>query len=127
MINNDRRTERRRIGDIGETIACDFLKSRGFHIIERNYLRKWGEIDIVAEKAGVVHFVEVKSVNHETLGSIRPEENMHRGKIQRLMRTIETYLLHKKLNSEFQLDLVTVKMHTETRRAKIELFENIVV
>jgi putative endonuclease len=127
MINIDRKTEKRRLGDIGENIACDFLEKRGFKIVERNYLRKWGEIDIVAQKGGVVRFVEVKSVNHETEGSIRPEENMHPGKIKRLLRTIETYLLHKKLNSAFQLDLVTVKMNPQTRQARVELFENIVV
>jgi len=48
MVN---RTEKRKLGDIGENIACDFLKSRGFEIIERNYLRKWGEIDIVTRKS----------------------------------------------------------------------------
>ena len=63
-VKPDNRTEKRKLGDIGENIACDFLKRRGFEIIERNYLRKWGEIDIVARKRNVIRFVEVKSVNH---------------------------------------------------------------
>jgi len=61
----DNRTEKRRLGDIGENIACDFLKKRGFEILDRNYLKKWGEIDIVARKDSVIHFVEVKSVSRE--------------------------------------------------------------
>jgi len=126
MINLDKRTEKRKLGDIGENIACDFLKSKGFEVLERNYLRQWGEIDIVAKKGGVMRFVEVKSVNHET-GWVRPEENMHPGKIKRLLRTIETYMLHKKLDCDFQLDLITVKMNPQTRQARIELFENIVI
>ena len=132
MFNIDKRTEKRKVGDIGENIACGFLKSKGFEILEKNYLRKWGEIDVVAKKNGVVHFIEVKSaclpvgeVNHET-GTIRPEENMHPGKMKRLRRTIETYLLHRKLECDFQLDLVTVKMNSKTREARVELFENII-
>lgn len=147
MININNRTGRRKLGDIGENIACDFLKSKGFEIVERNYLRQWGEIDIVARKAHIMRFVEVKTVrlvsavseesrrvNHETLmGSgashqqIRPEENMHPGKIKRLVRTIQTYMLHKKLDCDFQLDLITVKIDQKGSRAQIELFENVLI
>ena len=67
-------TEKRRLGDLGENIACSFLEKRGFEIIERNYLRKWGEIDIVTKKGGVVRFIEVKSgVTRGTLDSYRLE------------------------------------------------------
>ncbi|MBX4181397.1 YraN family protein, partial [Candidatus Parcubacteria bacterium] len=65
----DNRTEKRKLGDIGENIACDFLKNRGYTIVERNYLRKWGEIDIVARKGEVIHFVEVKSVSGVSHGT----------------------------------------------------------
>jgi putative endonuclease len=145
MINNDKRTEKRRLGDIGENIACEFLKKHGFGIIERNYLRKWGEIDIVARKGGVIRFVEVKTVTHGTLG-YRPEDNMHPWKLKRLARTIQTYLLHpperlfparttlsgwsragKKQEIDWQLDLITVKMDMNTHRARVELIENIVI
>ena len=132
MINNnkDNRTEKRRLGDIGENIACDFLRKHGFEIIERNYLRKWGEIDIVARKADVIRFVEVKSVSGVTTKERpmrRPEENMHPWKLKRLGRVIQTYLLHKKLECDWQLDLVTVQMDMVTRRAKVEMIENIVI
>lgn len=129
----DRRTDKRRLGDIGENIACTFLEKHGFEIIERNYLRKWGEIDIVATKGGVMRFVEVKSVSHVTsIGSVshetyRPEDNMHPGKLKRLSRTMETYMLHKKLDCDFQLDLITVKMNMSTREARVELIENIII
>lgn len=132
----DKRTEKRKLGDIGENIACEFLRKRGFEILERNYLRKWGEIDIVARKGGVMRFVEVKSVSCRTLpapvssetGSrYRPEDNMHPWKLKRLGRTIQTYMLHKKLDCDFQLDLVTVQMDMNTRQARVEMIENIVI
>lgn len=131
----DRRTDKRRVGDIGENIACTFLEKHGFKVVERNYLRKWGEIDIVAQKGGVMRFVEVKSVSYVTLPNnvphvtdkYRPEDNMHPGKLKRLGRTMQTYMLHKKLDCDFQLDLITVKMNMVTREARVELIENIIL
>ena len=124
-MKTDKRTDKRKLGDIGENIACDFLKRKGFEIIDRNYLRKWGEIDIVAKKGSLVRFIEVKSVTWET--NLRPEENMHPWKLKRLSRAIQTYLLEKNLDSDWQLDLVTVKINETTRRARVELIENIVI
>ena len=126
-VKPDNRTEKRKLGDIGENIACDFLKRRGFEIIERNYLRKWGEIDIVARKRNVIRFVEVKSVNRETSSGYRPEDNMHPWKLKRLGRTIQTYLLHKNLDCDWQLDLITVKMDMNIRKARVEIIENIII
>ena len=129
----DNRTIKRKLGDIGENIACDFLKNRGFEIIERNYLRKWGEIDIIAKKAGLIHFIEVKSaslsareVTQET-SQYRPEDNMHPWKLKRLSRVIQTYIMDKKLDCDWQLDLITVKINEETRQARVELIENIII
>lgn len=58
-------TEKQKIGQIGEDCACKYLEKCGFKILERNYLKKWGEIDIVAKKGNKLHFVEVKSVSRE--------------------------------------------------------------
>lgn len=132
----DNRTGKRKTGDIGENIACQFLEKRGYALVERNYLRKWGEIDIIAQKAGRIHFVEVKSIsvshvtsakNNPLHGGYRPEDNMHPWKLKRLGRTIQTYLLHKKLDCDWQLDLITVQMNMATRQARVELIENIVI
>lgn len=118
------RTEKRRLGDIGESVACAFLVKRGFSIVERNYLRKWGELDVVAKKGDRIHFVEVKSVS--AWADLRPEENMHPGKLSRLHRAIQTYLLEKKLDLDWQLDLITVRIDEASRTAKTEVLENIV-
>lgn len=133
----DKRTEKRRLGDIGENIACVFLEKRGFEILERNYLRKWGEIDIITRKNGLVRFIEVKSVSRATstesgsretsLDNYRPEDNMHPWKLKRLARAMQTYLLERKLDCDWQLDLVTVKIDENTRRARVEMIENIVI
>ena len=130
VTNSDNRTAKRRIGDIGENVACEFLRRREFEIVEKNYLRKWGEIDIVAKKNKVVRFIEVKSVvSHGTLEGdrYRPEDNMHPWKLKRLVRVIQTYLLEKKVDSTWQLDLITVKIDEQKRQARVELIENIIV
>lgn len=130
----DKRTEKRKLGDLGESIACRFLEKHGYQVLERNYLRKWGEIDIVAQRGRRLHFVEVKSVSCKTLPKdvkhetgYRPEDNMHPWKLKRLGRTIQTYLFHKKLECNFQLDLITVHMDMATRQARVELIENIII
>jgi len=136
-MNPDKRTEKRRLGDIGENVACEFLKRRGFEIVDRNYLRKWGEIDIIAKKSNLIHFVEVKSVSRATLDEpvlrlrsgqdYRPEDNMHPWKLKRLSRAIQTYLLDKKLDCDWQLDLITVRIDEKNRQARAEIIENIVI
>ena len=68
------------IGNLGEIIVSNYLNNRGFKIIERNYLKKWGEIDVIAERGGTIHFVEVKSIScsvEDTREWFRPEENVH--------------------------------------------------
>lgn len=56
-------TEKQRIGRLGEEIAVKYLKNKGFLIITQNYLKKCGEIDIIAQKGKILHFVEVKTVS----------------------------------------------------------------
>ena len=53
---------KKKIGALGENMACRFLVEHGFRILDRNYNKKWGEIDIVAEKDKIFRFIEVKTV-----------------------------------------------------------------
>ena len=124
-------------GEIGENIAARFLVKRGFTVLDRNYTKKWGELDIVAEKQGKIYFIEVKSVIRETLdfvlhgmnSAFRPEENMHPRKLQRMSRAIQTYLLSRKSveGKEWQVDLLVVYLDLENKKAKIKVVENIIL
>lgn len=97
-------TPKRRFGDLGELLAARFLMKHGFSIIEKNYWKPWGEIDIVAERLEavparetlengsksnmflvkprykeilkVLHFVEVKTVSCVTSHGIVSRENI---------------------------------------------------
>ena len=109
------------IGQLGENIAVRFLTDRGFEVIERNFRQKWGEIDIIAQKGGVLHFVEVKSIQ----GSYRAEENVHAQKIKRLKRTILTYLNGRDVEFEFSVLVVHIDLKKKTQR--VESIENIIL
>lgn len=65
-----------RVGALGEELVVRFLMKRGYKILDRNYRRPWGELDIVAEMKGKIHFVEVKSMSgqvEESFASPVPE------------------------------------------------------
>lgn len=57
------------IGNRGEEIASIYLKQQGYSITDRNWRTRWCEVDIVATKAGVVYFVEVKYRSNTLQGS----------------------------------------------------------
>ena len=131
-------TEKQKIGQIGEDSACKWLINNSYAVVERNYLKKWGEIDIVAKKGKKIHFVEVKSVTRDlsrevthvtSLDSYNPEDNMHSGKLQRLSRVIQSYLLDKNVSDEtdWQLDLLTVYIDMNRRVSRVFLLEDIVL
>lgn len=128
-------SESQKTGEEGEDVAVKFLMKQGFSILDRNYTKKWGEIDIVAEKDKKVYFVEVKSVvrdlekvTQETPDDYRPEDNMHPWKLQRLSRAIQTYILSKKLDDrEWQVDLLVVYLDRKTRKARVRVVSDIIL
>ena len=126
---------RNKLGPIGEQIAATFLERKGFLIVKKNYLKKWGEIDVIAEKAHKIHFVEVKTVSCENIDAVsyetdtyRPEDNVHPWKLQRLGRTIQSYLLEKcPENQEWQLDVIAVFFDEKRKKAKVRLISDVVL
>lgn len=129
-------TDRQKIGEVGETYACKHIEDSGHSIIERNYLKKWGEIDIVSKKGSVIHFIEVKTVTrdlsdvtHVTNDTYNPEDNMHPWKLQRLGRAIQSYLLDRDVSdeTEWQFDLITVYVDKDKRLIDIKLLSDIVL
>lgn len=120
-----------RIGETGENVAVMYLLSKGYRIIERNYTKPCGEIDIVAQKGKRLYFVEVKSQTAQAQLRSRssPEENMHHKKIMRLRRIIAQYLREIVLArvADWQCDLVVVLLDMDARKAKVRRIENIIL
>ena len=127
--------DKQKTGNIGESLACRFLEDRGFKIIERNYRKKWGELDIVAELDGVLRFVEVKALTvrpsyakaSEGKDEYLPEANIRLWKKERMSRAIRTYLLDRKISDEtdFQIDIMAIFLDFQRKKARIRMLENV--
>lgn len=127
-----------RVGKVGEEVVAKFLVQNGFEIRDRNYSKKWGELDIVAVKDKKLHFVEVKTVSWDSMGEgsgerinqYRPEDNMHPQKLKRLARIVETYLAQKKKvagTSEWQFDLAAVFLDMGERNARVKMLWDLIL
>ena len=119
-------------GAIGEYIACQFLERKGYRIVEKNYRKPWGEIDVIAVKGRLVHFIEVKAVSRSLGGSrenisreidYRPEEMATASKLHKVSRTASIYMESKKDCREFQIDVLGVLMDHEKKIARCRFFE----
>ncbi len=120
------------IGRLGEDIACGFLKNRRFRIIERNYRKKWGEIDIIAKKDNVLHFIEVKtsecnSFKENRLNIFSPEERVNKQKLMRLERTIKTYLIHRNVDDGqiYTFDIAVVFLNLKEKKAHVDVINDV--
>jgi len=125
--------DKNEIGKEGERVACDYLIQQGFIIRDKNYRKSWGEIDIVAEKENIVHFVEVKT--HLEKFSIytfkdnyyEAEERVNATKKKRLARVIQSYLFEKNMEeNEFSVDVIAVYF-SQGKDPQIRLIEDIVL
>lgn len=120
------------VGILGEMVAEEYLLSKGHNVIERNYRKKYGELDIVTKKGSTIHFVEVKTVSRETLGNVlvgehlRPEENMHKGKVARLLRVMQVYIDKNRIQ-KWQFDVIAIYLNSKTKTARVRYLQNIVL
>jgi len=104
------------IGKKNESLAVEFLVAEGFHIIEQNYYaKKLGEIDIVAIKDDVLHFIEVKS----SQADFDPIYNFTASKQRKVINASLYYMKVKNLDMIFSIDLIVV------RWGEIDFLENI--
>ncbi len=114
------------LGFLAENLTARYLEKRGYTILELNYRKPWGEIDIIASKAGILVFVEVKA-NRKIIAGFEPELRANSSKIKKVVRTAKTYLADKKYspNQEWQIDIVSVGFDEPNEVAKIRHFKNI--
>ena len=84
------------LGLVGEKTAVKYLKSQKYKILETNYKRSTGEIDIIAKDGDYIVFVEVKTRTNDACGM--PSEAVNHKKQLKYLKTAEFYLLEKSLN-----------------------------
>lgn len=98
------------LGYYGEKLAADYLVSKGYQILQKNFTVKGGEIDLIAQKGSITIFIEVKTRTSNTFGS--GEESVHFQKRQRLKKAIYRYL-EKYRCGNFRVDLVEIELNAQ--------------
>lgn len=110
------------LGKKGEELAVEYLKKRGFKILETNrHFSRYSEIDIIAEEKGVLVFVEVKTRKTNAFGT--PQEAITKAKFQHLKNGLFTYLQENPQYKRFRIDVVAITLEP----FKIEHLRNISV
>lgn len=119
MINNNLQT-----GALGEKLAVDYLKKQHYRIIERNFKKGYGEIDIVAVDDKTLVFVEVKTRTSGKFGV--PLEAINKWKLNTLTRTVQYYkATHLNMPEALRIDAIAVDLTLENTLKKIEHVKNI--
>ena len=131
---------RKEIGALGERVAAEYLSRRGFIIRNHNYVRKTGELDLVAEQDDTLHFVEVKTVLADEFPSSAkategepddndrydPSLNLHTAKVRKIARTGEWYVLESGWGGEWQVDGCLVWLRRRDGMARVSYLPQIV-
>ena len=118
-------TSRRDLGDFGERVAKAHLEANGYRILATRFRVREGEIDIVAQRGGVVAFVEVKTRRGDALGGAR--EAIDARKAQRLVTVAEAFgQQHPELPPERRIDLIAIDLDADGRVLSLQHIENAV-
>ncbi len=121
-------TPKSEIGKLGEDLACGYLVQKRWKILQRNFRKPWGELDIIAkDPKGVLVFIEVKAMRQFGNAAIQPEDNLTAAKLNKLQRTAQLYVGHyPELMDEkkgWRIDLVAIAL--SDKEPLVKHFENI--
>jgi len=97
-------------GKEGEEMAAAWLLGQGFTILHRNWKHSYFELDVIAEREGVLHFIEVKTRTTDTYG--HPEEGVTAKKLERLMNAGEEFLNVYPVWERIQYDILSIRLFT---------------
>lgn len=121
---DDKRTYQQRIGEQGEHLAVDYLRSKGYDVLERNYHSRYGEIDLVAEKDQCIVFVEVKTRTSHKFGL--PEESVTPEKLDKIFDTALFWLQdHPDKPDDWRVDVVSIVLNHALQLQDIQHFINV--
>ena len=120
----------KKLGDLGEKIAIDYLEGKGYQILAKNYIPKFAdlnkaEIDIIAKKRKVIVFIEVKTISINS--PFFPQDKVDYFKQKKIIKAAKMYLLEKELfDCPWQIDIIALKIDLNTQKAKTWHLENVV-
>lgn len=118
-------THKQDLGRWGEDFAEKYLKTKGYRIIDRNYWKPWGEIDIVAvDKERILVFIEVKTVTGKN-PYITAEDQVTHSKLTKLRRTCELYANNNQHLSENGWQINLIALNYFENNWQVKHYENI--
>ncbi len=109
------------IGMLGEDLACEYLRKNNYTIIEKNFLRPWGELDIISKSSDkTLVFVEVKTIKYSR--DLSAEEHLNFSKLKKLRKTASLYAgSNQKLIKDdegWRIDLIAITITNLTDNKK---------
>ena len=108
--------EHNELGKLGEEMAVEFLQKEGYTILQTNYTFQKAEIDILAQKAGLLAVVEVKTRSSLDFGL--PQDFVKPKKIQLLVKAVDAFVTQNDLDLEVRFDIIAI--HKEDKSFVIE-------
>ena len=110
------------IGQRGEVLAQDFLKSKGYEFLCSNYHSRYGEIDIIMQNAEYIIFVEVKTRGLNSF--VRGLESVSKNKRKKIIKTAFVYLMNNTSEKQPRFDVISIIKDYKTKTVKIHHMEN---
>lgn len=112
------------IGFEGENIACNYLESEGYEILDRNFTCNSGEIDIIAKDKDELVFIEVKTRTNSKYGN--PIDAVDLNKMNHILKSAKFFVYKNNLENEFiRFDIIEVYM--KKGETKINQIKNIMM
>lgn len=103
---------KQRLGKIGENLAAVYLRKHGYRILERNFKKRYGELDLIALSGTVLVFIEVKTRIGSSFG--RPEEAVTPWKLREVVQTAQFYKsLHPELPDALRVDVIGIELDAD--------------
>ncbi|MEJ7770078.1 MAG: YraN family protein [Chitinophagaceae bacterium] len=96
------------LGRYGEALGKEFIESNGYNIMHLNWKHSYYEIDIIASKNSVLHFIEVKTRTSEAFGL--PEESVDKKKMNKMMKAGEEFLYRFPKWDRVQYDILSISL-----------------
>lgn len=124
LLNMIPQQSKQRVGVIGEDLASQYLTKHGFTILERNFQKRYGEIDIIAKEKETLVFVEVKTRKGSAYGS--GEESITPWKVKQLVQTAHYYrMLHPNLPQSMRIDVIVIILTSGNLLSDLKHYPNI--
>jgi len=117
------KAEHLEVGRLGEKLASEYLKRKGYKILEQNYRTRYSEIDLVVQKKDVLVFVEVRTKTGEQFGT--PEETLNWKKLQKVKKNATAYATRSKWNKLYRVDGICIVLDKNHGVQRLEHYENI--